>query len=201
MLYISSKNKFFRYLSAESKSVRRPLAETMFSAPPHGSQLSRLQEVPHESQVSPPVSRNNHAVHENNAVHVTENKPVYSSSQTTHETKENRNPNPPDSIKSENNVGPPKVSFTDKLFAGSHVDKSKMEYQSNMYHNLQSSRMKESYENYQVRESQSTHSTPANQGKEILNVHPSLSQMRDCQSLPQPVTSQPEQLSTIQCSM
>ncbi|XP_014203423.1 serine/threonine-protein kinase pakF [Copidosoma floridanum] len=87
-----------KYYSAEGKGVRRPLAETMFSASLQGPQLPRLQETPNESQSSLPTTKDSNGAlaHENTG----EKKPVCSS-HVVHETKENKNPNTHDFLKSE----------------------------------------------------------------------------------------------------
>lgn len=136
----------------ENKSVRRPLADSMFSAPSHGPHLPKLPEFPHESQPSPPVSSRENAVVQEN---ILEKKPVYNSSQVTYETKENRNPNPHE-LRNENygNNQAKLLQSESRQSVHPKNEMQKVEYahQNNAY---ASSRSVERQENYQVRESQS----------------------------------------------
>ncbi|XP_058801559.1 probable serine/threonine-protein kinase mps1 [Phymastichus coffea] len=149
-----------RYHVGENKSVRRPLADSMFSVSAQGPQLPKLQEFPHESQPSPSVtSRDNISVQDN----ILEKKSLYKSAQTPCELKENRNPNPHENVRTENYENSQvKLSQSEHRHSiHSKNDMQKVEYanvhQSNMY---VPSRSVERQENYQVRESQGV-SAPA----------------------------------------
>ncbi|XP_011493853.1 PREDICTED: probable serine/threonine-protein kinase mps1 [Ceratosolen solmsi marchali] len=151
-----------RYFS-DGKSVRRPLAETVYSGSVHGPQLPKLQEVPNESHSNLTVTKDN--VNLVTSECASEMKPLYSSCNLSHasnESKENWNPNMHDAAKG------------DKHSLNSHIDnKSHVEYHNNAYHkNMQASRSAENYENYQARENKSVHP----QSEQISTIQCSVSQ-------------------------
>ncbi|XP_001604243.1 serine/threonine-protein kinase mph1 [Nasonia vitripennis] len=166
----SSRHENPRYFTGESKSVRRPLAETMYSAPTHGPQLPRLQEAPNETNHSPPISRESGSIVKPD--NFQEKKPVYSSTHVTHETKENRNPNPHEIVKNE---GHAKLAASESRHSiQSHIEsKPKMEYHSNAYSNMQPPRTSD---NYQVKESQNAHPPIPSQAEQMQTIQCSIPQ-------------------------
>ncbi|OXU25556.1 hypothetical protein TSAR_012389 [Trichomalopsis sarcophagae] len=196
----SSRHENPRYFTGESKSFRRPLAETMYSAPIHGPQLPRLQEAPNETNHSPPISRESGSIVKPD--NFQEKKPVYSSTHVTHETKENRNPNPHEIVKNE---GHAKLAASESRHSiHPHIEsKPKMEYHSNAYSNMQPPRTSD---NYQVKESHPPITSQAVQMQTIHNAYSNMQPPRTSdnyqvkESHP-PITSQAEQMQTIQCSI
>ena len=172
----------------------------MYSSSTHGSHLPRLQEIPKEFQPSPPISRDNsNATVQESAV---EKKPVYSSSQITHDTKENRNPNSHDISKSESQ---PKSSVSESRHSVSSLpdNKQQMEYHGNAYNSIQAQRKVENYESYHKRDSLNVHTQPATSHSQPVISHPQpvISHSQPLISHPQPTTKQPQQMQTIQCSI
>ncbi|KAJ8679895.1 hypothetical protein QAD02_015682 [Eretmocerus hayati] len=127
-----SKHETPRFYSAENKSIRRPLAETMFSGPPPAGHLPRLQEVSNESlsPQTPKESPTEKGIE-------SEQKHAMSVPVTIHESKENRNPNPCDVTKKDSqSLEQSKLSALDKRYMTSHLDsKVNTNCSNNMYYN------------------------------------------------------------------
>ncbi|XP_014231636.1 serine/threonine-protein kinase mph1 [Trichogramma pretiosum] len=144
-----------RIYGSEHKSVRRPLAETMGSSQAYGPQLPRLQEVPNESQMTPPLTQDTSSASRQG--NLSERKSVYKTTISNQEIN-NRHSSNSDKIRSEANIQQ-NLSAPDSSHSSNSFDemKPKTNHHNNAYQSSKKlPRVTDNYNNYPPKESHSS---------------------------------------------